>query len=60
VLLVLFTALDSSGTFPGLLNLANLLQQGAGRTIIAMGLVFVLLTGRSTWRPARRPGSPPR
>ena len=45
VLLVLFTALDSSGTFPGLLNLANLLQQGAGRTIIAMGLVFVLLTG---------------
>lgn len=44
-LLVLFTALDSSGTFPSLLNLANLLQQGAGRTIIAMGLVFVLLTG---------------
>ena len=44
-LLVLFTALDSTGTFPGLLNLANLLQQGAGRTIIAMGLVFVLLTG---------------
>jgi D-xylose transport system permease protein len=45
VLLVLFTVLDSSGTFPGLLNLANLLQQGAGPTIIAMGLVFVLLTG---------------
>ena len=44
-LLILFTALDQSGTFPSLLNLANLLQQGAGRTIIAMGLVFVLLTG---------------
>ncbi len=44
-LLILFTVLDSSGTFPSLLNLANLLQQGAGRTIIAMGLVFVLLTG---------------
>ncbi len=44
-LLILFTLLDSSGTFPSLLNLANLLQQGAGRTIIAMGLVFVLLTG---------------
>ena len=44
-LFVLFTALDSGGTFPSLLNLANLLQQGAGRTIIAMGLVFVLLTG---------------
>ena len=44
-LFVLFTVLDSGGTFPSLLNLANLLQQGAGRTIIAMGLVFVLLTG---------------
>ena len=33
------------GTFPSLLNLANLLQQGAGQTIIAMGLVFVLLIG---------------
>ncbi len=44
-LFVLFTALDSGGTFPSLLNLSNLLQQGAGRTIIAMGLVFVLLTG---------------
>src|SRR4051812_34303382 len=44
-LFILFTALDSGGTFPSLLNLANLLQQGAGRTIIAMGLVFVLLTG---------------
>lgn len=44
-LFVLFTILDSGGTFPSLLNLANLLQQGAGRTIIAMGLVFVLLTG---------------
>jgi D-xylose transport system permease protein len=45
VLFILFTVLDSGGTFPSLLNLANLLQQGAGRTIIAMGLVFVLLTG---------------
>jgi D-xylose transport system permease protein len=44
-LLVLFTLLDSTGTFPSLLNMANLLQQGAGPTIIAMGLVFVLLTG---------------
>ncbi|NMI01735.1 sugar ABC transporter permease [Pseudonocardia acidicola] len=44
-LFVLFTLLDSGGTFPSLLNLANLLQQGAGPTIIAMGLVFVLLTG---------------
>jgi D-xylose transport system permease protein len=43
-LLIVFTAL-ASDTFPSLLNLANLLQQGAGRTIIAMGLVFVLLTG---------------
>ena len=44
-LFVLFTVLDAGGTFPSLLNLANLLQQGAGQTIIAMGLVFVLLTG---------------
>ncbi|MGH3585963.1 MAG: ABC transporter permease, partial [Pseudonocardia sp.] len=44
-LFVLFTVLDTGGTFPSLLNLANLLQQGAGQTIIAMGLVFVLLTG---------------
>jgi D-xylose transport system permease protein len=43
-LFVLFTVL-ASDTFPSLLNLANLLQQGAGQTIIAMGLVFVLLTG---------------
>ena len=43
-LFILFTAL-ASDTFPSLLNLANLLQQGAGQTIIAMGLVFVLLTG---------------
>ena len=43
-LFVLFTGL-ASDTFPSLLNLANLLQQGAGQTIIAMGLVFVLLTG---------------
>jgi D-xylose transport system permease protein len=44
-LFVLFSVVDTSGTFLSLLNLANLLQQGAGQTIIAMGLVFVLLTG---------------
>jgi D-xylose transport system permease protein len=43
-LFILFTLL-ASDTFPSLINLANLLQQGAGQTIIAMGLVFVLLTG---------------
>jgi D-xylose transport system permease protein len=43
-LFILFTAL-ASDTFPSLRNLANLLQQGAGNTIIAMGIVFVLLTG---------------
>lgn len=43
-LFILFTAL-ASDTFPSLLNLANLLQQGAGQTVIAMGLVFVLLIG---------------
>jgi D-xylose transport system permease protein len=46
VLFVVFTALDRSGTFLSLLNLANLLQQGAGQTIMAMGLVFVLLSGQ--------------
>jgi D-xylose transport system permease protein len=44
-LFVLFTLLDTGGTFASLLNLANLLQQGAGQTVIAMGLVFVLLIG---------------
>ena len=44
-LFVLFTVLDTGGTFPSLLNLANLLQQGAGQTVIAMGLVYVLLIG---------------
>ena len=43
-LFVLFTIL-APDTFPGLLNIANLLQQGAGQTVIAMGLVFVLLIG---------------
>ncbi|MFC4944401.1 sugar ABC transporter permease [Pseudonocardia sp. GCM10023141] len=43
-LFILFTVL-ADNTFPSLINLANLLQQGAGQTIIAMGLVFVLLTG---------------
>ena len=44
-LFIVFTALDGSGTFASLINLANLLQQGAGQTVIAMGLVFVLLIG---------------
>lgn len=44
-LFIVFTALDTSGTFASLINLANLLQQGAGQTVIAMGLVFVLLIG---------------
>lgn len=35
----------SSPVFLSLTNFANLLSQGAGRTIIAMGLVFVLLLG---------------
>ena len=43
VLLLLFTALSSD--FFTLTNIANLLQQGAGQTIIAMGIVFVLLLG---------------
>lgn len=43
VLVALFAF--SSPVFLSLTNLANLLSQGAGRTIIAMGLVFVLLLG---------------
>ena len=43
-LFILFTVL-APATFPSLLNIANLLQQGAGQTVIAMGLVFVLLIG---------------
>jgi D-xylose transport system permease protein len=43
VLLILFTAL--SDNFFTLNNIANLLDQGAGQTIIAMGIVFVLLLG---------------
>jgi D-xylose transport system permease protein len=43
VLVILFGSL--SPTFLTLGNLANLLAQGAGVTIIAMGLVFVLLLG---------------
>jgi D-xylose transport system permease protein len=43
VLVVIFAF--SSPVFLSLTNLANLLSQGAGRTIIAMGLVFVLLLG---------------
>lgn len=43
LLLVIFTSL--SGNFLTLNNIANLLSQGAGETIIAMGIVFVLLLG---------------
>ena len=43
VLLVFFTS--RSETFLTLANISNLLAQGAGITIIAMGLVFVLLLG---------------
>src|SRR5882757_8911036 len=43
VLLILFSLLSNS--FLTLGNIANLLAQGAGVTIIAMGLVFVLLLG---------------
>jgi D-xylose transport system permease protein len=43
ILVIIFTA--SSGNFLTLNNVANLFEQGAGRVIIAMGLVFVLLLG---------------
>ncbi|MBS1694775.1 MAG: ABC transporter permease [Actinobacteria bacterium] len=43
LLVLVFTV--SSPFFMSLTNLANLLTQGAGRTLIAMGLVFVLLLG---------------
>lgn len=43
VLAILFGALSSD--FFTLRNMANLLAQGAGQTIIAMGIVFVLLLG---------------
>jgi D-xylose transport system permease protein len=43
VLVGVFTGVSSS--FLTLGNIANLLAQGAGTTIIAMGLVFVLLLG---------------
>ncbi|WP_033291691.1 sugar ABC transporter permease [Amycolatopsis jejuensis] len=43
VLAILFSAL--SADFFTLRNIANLLAQGAGQTIIAMGIVFVLLLG---------------
>jgi D-xylose transport system permease protein len=43
VLLIIFSAL--SGNFFTLNNIANLISQGAGETIIAMGIVPVLLLG---------------
>lgn len=43
VLLIVFSSLSEN--FLTLGNIANLLAQGAGKTIIAMGLVFVLLLG---------------
>ena len=45
VLFILFTAL-ASDTFPSLLNLANLLQQGAGQTIIASALLTAINSPR--------------
>ncbi|MEV6768407.1 ABC transporter permease [Nocardia sp. NPDC051030] len=42
-LVVLFSLM--SDVFFSLNNIANLLAQGAGQTIIAIGIVFVLLTG---------------
>ncbi|ASR39171.1 ABC transporter permease [Prauserella marina] len=42
-LVSMFAAL--SDVFLSLTNIANLLAQGAGQTIIAMGIVFVLLVG---------------
>ncbi|QFU88122.1 sugar ABC transporter permease [Amycolatopsis sp. YIM 10] len=43
VLVAVFTGM--SDVFLSLNNIANLLAQGAGQTIIAMGIVFVLLIG---------------
>jgi D-xylose transport system permease protein len=43
VLVILFSSLSDS--FFTLNNIANLFAQGAGQTIIAMGIVFVLLLG---------------
>ncbi|WP_199431755.1 sugar ABC transporter permease [Qaidamihabitans albus] len=42
-LVIMFSAL--SDVFLSLNNVANLLAQGAGQTMIAMGIVFVLLVG---------------
>ncbi|CAB4960077.1 unannotated protein [freshwater metagenome] len=44
VLALVFTGLRSD-TFPTTFNFANLINQGAGVIVIAMGLVFVLLLG---------------
>lgn len=44
VLVIVFTLLRPD-TFTKALNFANLIQQGAAITVIAMGLVFVLLLG---------------
>jgi D-xylose transport system permease protein len=44
VLGIVFTALRP-GPFTGAFNFANLINQGAGVIVIAMGLVFVLLLG---------------
>jgi D-xylose transport system permease protein len=44
VLFLVFTVLRPH-TFPGPYNIANLIGQSAGITILAMGLVFILLLG---------------
>jgi D-xylose transport system permease protein len=43
VLVILFSVLQS--TFRGLYNLGNMLTEGSGPVLLAMGLVFVLLLG---------------
>jgi len=43
VLVILFSALQP--TFRGLYNLGNMLTEGSGPVLLAMGLVFVLLLG---------------
>ena len=50
VLVILFSAIQP--TFWGLYNFGNMLTEGSGPILLAMGLVFALLLGRD--RPVRR------
>src|SRR4051812_31735329 len=45
IVLVTIFGLSQGETFPSTNNFANLLNQGAAITVLAMGLVFVLLLG---------------